>query len=453
MVSTKQAGHTSTVVSMLVAGALGALLLTAQLGAQAVTGTWQGTLMLGGRPDPMVLEVSREGDGRLTAAVYHPGTADGFSSPTPAYAASFDGGVLKLTFGRASYAGTLTPDGGALTGTWTAAAGTAGALRFTRSTAAAAWRDTSAHRSHFVTVAPGVRLEVLDFGGPAAGRPVVLLAGLGNNAHVYDRFAPKLTDRYRVYAITRRGFAPSSVPASGYLADRLAEDVRAVLDSLRLRRPVLVGHSLAGQELSSIGSRRPERVAGLAYLDAGWQYAFHDPSVPDQATFIIPDVQRRLALIFDRWAPLSFAERAAMIRELADTTLPVLTRDLRLWAAELDEAPNPAMRLPGLRKDPVAAAIFEGQQRFTKIRGPVLALYVAPAAPRSGFARDSASVAKWDSLNLAVRLPQITAFKRGVPQARVVRLRHADHYVWRSHEAVVLSELRAFVDALPPAAP
>lgn len=60
---------------------------------------------------------------------------------------------------------------------------------------------------------------MLDWGG--TGGPVVLLAGLGNNAHVFDAFAPKLTDHYHVYAIMRCGFTPFSAPTSGYLADSL----------------------------------------------------------------------------------------------------------------------------------------------------------------------------------------------------------------------------------------
>jgi pimeloyl-ACP methyl ester carboxylesterase len=52
-----------------------------------------------------------------------------------------------------------------------------------------------------------------------------------------------------------------------------------VLDQLKINRPVLVGHSLAGEELSSIGSRRPDKVAGLAYLDAAYGYAYYDPSL------------------------------------------------------------------------------------------------------------------------------------------------------------------------------
>src|SRR5215813_13534099 len=72
----------------------------------------------------------------------------------------------------------------------------------------------------------------------------------------------------------RGGFGASSVPASGYGADRLGDDVLAVINTLKISKPVLAGHSLGGEELSSIGTRHPEKVAGLIYLDAGYSYAF-----------------------------------------------------------------------------------------------------------------------------------------------------------------------------------
>jgi non-heme chloroperoxidase len=64
------------------------------------------------------------------------------------------------------------------------------------------------------------------------------------------------------------------VTGDDYSANRLGGDVVAVLDKLALQKPVLVGHSIAGEELSSIGSRFPARVAGLVYLDAGYPYFF-----------------------------------------------------------------------------------------------------------------------------------------------------------------------------------
>jgi pimeloyl-ACP methyl ester carboxylesterase len=106
----------------------------------------------------------------------------------------------------------------------------------------APWHDPSPHTIHFVTVDENVKLEVLDWGG--SGRPLVLLEGEGGTAHVFDDFAPKLASEYHVYAITRRGYGASSHPSTGYMADRLGDDVLAVLDALKVERPVLVGHSI-----------------------------------------------------------------------------------------------------------------------------------------------------------------------------------------------------------------
>jgi pimeloyl-ACP methyl ester carboxylesterase len=130
-----------------------------------------------------------------------------------------------------------------------------------------------------VQVEDGVKLEVADWGG--TGRTLILLGGLGATYHEFDGLAPKLAAKYRVLGITRRGFGGSSVPATGYSSDRLGDDVIAVIDALKLVRPVLVGHSMAGEELSSVGSRHPEKVAGLVYVEAAYAYAFYDPSVGD----------------------------------------------------------------------------------------------------------------------------------------------------------------------------
>ena len=131
----------------------------------------------------------------------------------------------------------------------------------------ATWHDPSNHIVQFVTVEEGVQLEVLDWGG--SGRPIVLLTGSGDTAHVFDGFAEKLTSNNHIFGITRRGFGSSSHPDSGYTNQRLADDVLQILDSLKIAAPVLVGHSMAGSELTTLGSQHPDRLAGLVYLDAG----------------------------------------------------------------------------------------------------------------------------------------------------------------------------------------
>jgi pimeloyl-ACP methyl ester carboxylesterase len=141
-----------------------------------------------------------------------------------------------------------------------------------------AWRDPSKHQVKFITVDEDVQLEVLDWGG--SGRAIVLLTGSGNTAHVFDDFAPKLTDCCHVYGVTRRGFGMSSHPATGYDDQRLADDVLQVLDALQLVHPVLVAHSMGGGELTTIGRQHSDRISGLIYLDATADPA-GDPSMSD----------------------------------------------------------------------------------------------------------------------------------------------------------------------------
>jgi pimeloyl-ACP methyl ester carboxylesterase len=128
--------------------------------------------------------------------------------------------------------------------------------------------DNREARSTLVPISPNVSLEVADWGGN--GFPIVFLAGLGHTAHVFDEFAPLLTDRHRVLGVTRRGFGRSTRPDSGYTVEILAKDIHAVLTSLGLERVVLVGHSLGGDEMTQFASDHPERVAALVYVEAAY---------------------------------------------------------------------------------------------------------------------------------------------------------------------------------------
>jgi len=74
------------------------------------------------------------------------------------------------------------------------------------------WKDPSTHSTRFVTVDKNVQVEVLDWGG--LGRSIILLAGGGFTAHVFDDFAPKLAASWHVYGITRRGFGTSGYSAT-----------------------------------------------------------------------------------------------------------------------------------------------------------------------------------------------------------------------------------------------
>lgn len=285
---------------------------------------------------------------------------------------------------------------------------TRAAVAFIALLQAQSWVDPAPHRAQMVSVADGVQLEVLDFGG--TGRPIVLLAGLGNTAHVYDEFAPKLTALGHVYAVTRRGYGVSSRPASGYDVARLGEDVLAVIETLRLEKPVLTGHSMAGQEMSYLASEHPNRLAALIYLDAAYRYAYDVPGEFEKDFPSLPPPP-----------PPPAVSRAPF-------TLP--------------EAERRQPRGETMAREAIPA----GVRQFTKIGLPTLAIFASPhdtgaATPDPAF----------DRFDEAVTERQARAFERGVPGARVLRWRHASHYLFLTRSDDVIKEMTAFIAALRPA--
>jgi non-heme chloroperoxidase len=127
------------------------------------------------------------------------------------------------------------------------------------------WRDPSPHQVRSVTVDGATRLEVLDWGG--SGRPV-LFVGCYLTAHVYDNIAPKLTDQFHVYAVTRRGVGASDHPSTGYDPQRRADDIFGVISALGMQQPILIGNSCGGAILHTLGVQHSDRIGGLLYLDA-----------------------------------------------------------------------------------------------------------------------------------------------------------------------------------------
>jgi pimeloyl-ACP methyl ester carboxylesterase len=298
--------------------------------------------------------------------------------------------------------------------------------------------DTSTHTVQFVTVDKDVKLEVLDWGG--TGRPLIFLAGGGKTAHDFDQVAPQFTASCHVYGITRRGFGASSKPeptAANYAADRLADDVLAVIDALKLHRPVLAGHSLAGEELSSIGSRYPAKVAGLIYLDAAYPWAYYDQAKGDTWLDML-DVKSKLDAL------RSGAVYDGQFVQGLSTSVAQFEKDLP------DEAKRVASLPPGSSAPPpISLAMLFGEKKYTRIPVPILAIFAVPHS-LDEFPRDNPKAqASMAAADLGRTSALANAFEAGVPSAHVVRLRNADHFVFRSNEADVSREMNAFLAKLP----
>lgn len=114
-----------------------------------------------------------------------------------------------------------------------------------------------------IDVAAGVRLRVMDWGGP--GPAVVLLHPNGFCAGLYEPVAERLHRVARPIAVDLRGHGASSAPtdAHDYAFEHLATDVVTVLDALGLHEVVGVGGSLGGAVAVLVDRLDPGRWSRL----------------------------------------------------------------------------------------------------------------------------------------------------------------------------------------------
>ena len=294
-------------------------------------------------------------------------------------------------------------------------------------------------RSDFVMVKPGVRLHYLDWGG--SGDVVLLLPGLWGSAEIYSELAPGFTDRFRVVALSRRGHGCSDEPATGYEPDSLADDIRVVLDSLRIPRAHLVGHSLAGVELTAFAGRHPERVGKLVYLDAAYDRAHQRrlPPSPVRVPAFVPDMSSVDAHVASMrsspyWAPVWSAPVEAQLRAVL---IPAADGGVR---AKPGSATLAAIR----------AGMYNEPPRYDLVRAPVLSIYArvdtVPALPPDTppVLRDSA-IAHHRAHVLAFEQASIDQLRRALPDAQIVELRGTHHHLFLQRRDEVVRIVREFL--------
>lgn len=406
------------------------------LHGQDIVGQWQGTVQTAA-PFRVVLKFLKNND-QLRASIIW---VDQSSEYYPVTILSDQNGEIKLSIAMnyASFDGKMSSDRNQISGTWTQGVESV-KLDLHRATQEESWLTKSTIR--MITVAPNVSLEVVDWGGN--GPPLVFLSGLGNTAHIFDTFASKFLPEYHVFGITRRGYGVSSSPAPdpvNYGADQLGDDVLQVIDSLGLKKPVLVGHSIAGEELSSIGSRYPKRIAGLIYLDAGYPFALYSADAGD-SRLDAKEVRKQLG---EYLSASPGADRRPIIADLL-SQLPVLQEDLEI--DQKHDALYPDRPSQQRYDAPVAQAIRDGGRKYTDLEVPILAIFANPHDPANYFPQVSQDkLAALSALDQARTAAQVKAFEK-LKSAKVVVLPNADHYVFFSNKQDVERTMKDFLNTL-----
>ena len=261
--------------------------------------------------------------------------------------------------------------------------------------------DKSSHKSEFVT-ANGIRMNYLDWGG--TGDVVILLAGLGNDAHVFDEIAPSFTDKFHVIGLTRRGFGETDRPAKGYETAARVEDIRAFMDAQKITRAHLVGHSLAGDEMTMFAAMYPQRVIKMVYLDAAYDRRKLFSCVNDQPGGLPASYLRIVgeALNCPGWEKIVAADMPPS---------DMVNVQVSTMKSAMQFAPS-----------------------YKKIAAPSLAIYADAGLPQNVGTLDAPTQKKLDEWWKEKQEPIVRAgieqFRKEMKNGQVIEIKGATHYVF-----------------------
>lgn len=134
---------------------------------------------------------------------------------------------------------------------------------------------------YFVRVEPDVGIYVEDI-NRRSGKTILFIHGWPANHKMFEYQFNQLSQMgYRCIGMDIRGFGHSDKPWGGYGYDRLADDVRGVVEALKLRNFTLAGHSTGGAiAIRYMARHQGYGVSKLALLAAAAPSVIQRPYFP-----------------------------------------------------------------------------------------------------------------------------------------------------------------------------
>lgn len=288
-----------------------------------------------------------------------------------------------------------------------------------------------------------IHLHYLDWGG--TGPPMIFLAGRGNSAYIFDKFANRFTHQYRVFGLTRRGHGDSDRPSTGYDVETLTNDLRAFLDFQNINKTILAGHSMANVELCHFSTLYPNRVDKLIFLDSAYdrtriktlrqQNPLQEIKAPQQDHYTIesysnylkeirPDIAEVWSEVWEEEI-LHITEKNSdgkIVEKMTDKILENLHRNVYQYSPKASAIKAPTLSFFAIWDKPYFPGYLSKEQR------KVVSRFVS-------------------TVQATIQRECINQFKRDVPHAEIVEIPSGHHYCFMKHEGIVFEKMMNFLSA------
>jgi pimeloyl-ACP methyl ester carboxylesterase len=100
------------------------------------------------------------------------------------------------------------------------------------------------------------------------GAAVVLIHGFLENSTMWDKITSELIKKNRVITIDLLGHGKSDCLGYSHSMAVFSETIEAVLKHVRIRKCILVGHSLGGYVALAFAERNPQKIKGLCLMNS-----------------------------------------------------------------------------------------------------------------------------------------------------------------------------------------
>jgi pimeloyl-ACP methyl ester carboxylesterase len=269
------------------------------------------------------------------------------------------------------------------------------------------------------------------------------------SAHIYDKFAPRFTDRFHVIALTRRGHGDSDYPETGYDVETLTEDVKQFMDALKIDKAILAGHSMAKVELCHFAALHPERLLKLIFLDAAY----------DSTSPVLRAMNGKSPL---RDIPIpGVDDEHDSIEEYVAAMKKCYPFAAAGWAEVMDEEmlhevrKSPEGKIVDRMPDTISQALMVTSRsyvpEYSNIQVPVLSIFAIPGSayylsPDYMTEEQKVLVIEfYDIIRPPLHRELIEQFRRSVPHAKIVVISNGHHNCFIKHEELVFDEMRKFL--------
>jgi pimeloyl-ACP methyl ester carboxylesterase len=269
-----------------------------------------------------------------------------------------------------------------------------------------------------LTTDDGVKLYYEEVG---TGIPIVFIHEFAGDYRSWESQVRHFARRYRCISYNARGYPPSDVPADGelYSQDRARDDIRAVLDALKIDKAHIVGLSMGGFAALHFGFTYPQRARSLIVGGCGYGAS------PDKREQFAAETEA-VAKRFEEVTMTKAAEGYA----LGPTRVQFQNKDARGWKEFRDQlaehsTEGSALTMRGVQKR--RPSLFDLVDKMKGITAPTLIM---------------TGDEDWPCLEPALLM------KRTIPTAALVVMPNAGHTINLEEPAAFNQHLDEFFHAV-----